>query len=172
MLFLRRVPVLVTLLLVAAFGLASCGSGTPEADDAADAQNLDDVTASTDPPGQMPAWIDDVEPVPGNQVTGEAIVIVDLNFEPTNRVARLILDGTDVTAAATDPADINPSVDESAAVATPDRLVYDTDELENPLVNLDPGLHLATVRLLHYPEGFEAGDFEVEGSFTWSFEVL
>lgn len=77
-----------------------------------------------------------------------------------------------VTAAATEPADIKPSVDESAGVTTPHRLVYDTDELENPLVNLDPGLHLATVRLLHYPEGFEAGDFEVEGSFTWSFEVL
>lgn len=169
---MSRLLVLPVVLLLAGLGFAACENGSPDAQDTREATDGESLTRTTDPPSQMPDWLDDVEPAPGNQVTGEAIVIVDLNFEPTNRAARLILDDTDVTAAATDPADINPSVDQSAAVATPDRLVYDTDELENPLVNLDPGLHLATVRLLHYPEGFEAGDFEVEGSFTWSFEIL
>lgn len=127
------------------------------------AQGLVTLTETTDPPDQMPDWLESVEPIPDNQLSGEAIVVVNLNFEPANRVARLIVDGTDVTAASTEPADTS---------AIPERLVYDPDGMESPPVNLDPGLHLATVRLLHYPEGFEAGDFEVEGSFTWSFEIL
>lgn len=159
-------------LLAALLGLASCDSSQTGTDDALDTTGRDGPTRITDPPNQMPEWVDSVEPVPASQVTGEAIVVVDLDFEPSNRVARLILDGVDVTASATDPGDLNASVDGSAAVATPDRLVDDPGELGNPLVTLDPGLHLATVRLLHSPEGFEAGEFEVEGSFTWSFEVL
>lgn len=168
----RRLPVVFLVLLLGGLGLAACESGTPEADDAADAQHLEDVTATTDPPNQMPEWLNSVQPSPGDQVSPEPLVIVDVNLQLGNQVARLIVDGVDVTAAATEPADINPSVDESAGVTTPNRLVYDTDELENPPVALDPGLHLGTVRLLHYPEGFEAGDFDVEGSFTWSFEIL
>lgn len=162
MAWLRRVPTFAVL-LIAALGLAACASNEPGADDASEEIPEEGLTETTDPPDQMPDWLESVEPIPDNQLSGEAIVVVHLNFETANRVARLTLDGIDVTAASTEPADTS---------AIPERLVYDPDGMESPPVNLDPGLHLATVRLLHYPEGFEAGDFEVEGSFTWSFEIL
>lgn len=173
----------LAVLAVAVLGLAAC-----EGDE--DPLTVDGVTVTTDPPDRLPEWIIALSPEPGAQATGNRVVEVDARPTTGVRQIRLEIDGVDVTAFATEPHPPDPTEQQ---VTRPNRLAYDPNRLdrgrldggtgavtaperreqgEQAPVDLEPGPHFATVRLVEFPEGLEADEAVEVDSFTWSFEIL
>ncbi|MDX1689845.1 MAG: hypothetical protein R3290_02355 [Acidimicrobiia bacterium] len=126
---LRLSRILAVLLLLA---LAACGSA-------------DDTTA-TDDPDALPEWIVRVQPEPGSSATANTVVEVEHRIVETERFVRIVVDGTDMTASASDRAGI---------------LTFE---------GLTQGSHTVTVELVELP-GDEA-ELNVIDSYTWSFDTL
>jgi hypothetical protein len=125
-----RIAVLVC--LVAAV-FASCGGDTG--------------VTSTPFQANLPSWIESVRPLPESVSTANTVIEVAHSIPDTEHVIRLIVDGVDVTAAATE---------ETAGIT-----IY------RPL---EPGPHTATLERIWLPGAGQ--ESVVLDTYTWTFETL
>ena len=145
------VLVLLTLLLPACAG-----------DGAEDIQAVAEGEAAS--AAEFPEWIEKIYPPPESETAINQAVQINHNVIAADQQVRLSIDGTDVTAYATE--------------TSPGLLEYDIDQPNAP-IELEPGEHEATVALFRVTpgasEGVDSYDADVHEpieSYTWSFTVL
>ena len=144
---------LLVLLLQAFFG--------DGADDIQAVANDESEAASA---AEFPEWVEKLYPPPGSETSINQAVQINHNIVGADQQVRLSIDGTDVTAYATE--------------TSPGLLEYDIDQPNAP-IELEPGEHEATVSLFRVTpgasEGVDSYDPDVHQpieSYTWSFTVL
>jgi hypothetical protein len=122
---------------------------------------------------QQPGWIREVYPSPGAEAAVERVVELRYaRLEPQQQV-RLLINGIDVTVQ---------SLDETQAVEQqqepflgPGQLRYDPRRIEDdaasgpPLVDLPPGTHTATARLMVLPAFGE--QLQLVDEYRWTFSL-
>ena len=113
---------------------------------------------------EFPEWIEKLYPPPGSETSINQAVQINHNITAADQQVRLSIDGTDVTAYATE--------------TSPGLLEYDIDQPNAP-IELEPGEHEATVSLFDVTpgasEGVDSYDADVHDpveSYSWSFTVL
>jgi hypothetical protein len=153
------------LALIAAFALVAAACG--------DDLDPERGQVGVDDP-QQPGWIREVFPSPGAESTGERVVELRYaDLEPQQQI-RLLINGVDVTVQ---------SLDETQAVEQqqepfigPGQLRYDPRRIEDdmatgpPLVDLTPGTHTATARLVELPAFGEP--LQIVDEYRWTFSLL
>jgi hypothetical protein len=154
-----RLAAIAALMLLTA---AACGD-----DDDAGSPGSSTTTAAEAPDtqGPLPSWLDRVYPEDGAEAA-ERAVEVDYGLLGPRQEIRVVIDGTDITA---QMSGIDRASDGKTVFPSPGQLRYDPHEIARPLVELDPGRHDVTARLVELDEF--GGNLQDVDQYAWTFTI-